>query len=70
MTSILYTNRVFKNKAVNALSRVNHLAELIVLSKPGIVDVETTLKEVEEYDELQKIISELKENPEEKQHFQ
>lgn len=36
----------------------------------GIVDVETALKEVDKDEELQKIISELRENPEGKQQFQ
>lgn len=52
---ILYQPGLQK-KAADALSKINHQAELAVMSTPGLVDVEKVLREVEHDEELTKII--------------
>ncbi|KAA0038326.1 Exosome complex component CSL4 [Cucumis melo var. makuwa] len=59
-----------QNKAVDALSRMESCPRLNTLSTPRIVDLEVVLKEVEEDDELQKLIEDLKENPKEENKCQ
>ncbi|KAA0055716.1 transposon Tf2-1 polyprotein isoform X1 [Cucumis melo var. makuwa] len=45
-------------------------SELNTMSTPGIVDLEAVLKEVEKDSELQKLIEDLKKNPEEGNKYQ
>ena len=65
---ILYQLSV-QNKAADALSRINQPTEIMVSTAPGIVDVEMIMKEVEEDGELQKIIEELKREPNGKPNY-
>lgn len=66
---ILYQPGLQK-KAADALSKINHQAELTVMSTPGLVDVEKVLREVEHDEELTKIIDWLKNDLEGKVNFQ
>lgn len=50
------------NKAVDALSRISHEAELRILSAPALLDSEMVQKEVEQDEELQLIIAKLQED--------
>ena len=59
-----------QNKAADALSKIEQPLELNSMATQGIVDMEVVGKEVEEDEELQKIIENLKENPKEKGRYQ
>lgn len=59
-----------QNKATDSLSRVNHQAELAIMTIPGLVDVEVVLREVEQDEELSEIIETLKSDPEGRANFQ
>ncbi|KAA0041822.1 retrotransposon polyprotein [Cucumis melo var. makuwa] len=61
---------VLQNKAADALSRIEERLELNSMATHGLIDMEVVGKEVEKYEELQKIIKILKENPEEKGRYQ
>ena len=54
-----------QNKAADALSSMEQPLELNTMTTTGIVDVELIWKEVENDEQLQKIINDLKRNPEE-----
>lgn len=51
------------NKIVDALSRVTPTSELMSLSVPSLIDIETVKSDVEQDVELQKIRQELQEDP-------
>ena len=53
-----------QNKAADALSRIEYPLEVNSLTTNGIVDMEVVDKEVNQDEELQKTIKELKQNPE------